>query len=56
MTFKYFSNFIGITNFVKEPYGLCKHRDNLGTLTYVRLILKAYENSGKQMESCHGNH
>lgn len=56
MTFKYFPNVIGIINSVNEPYGLCKHRDNPGTLTYVSLIWKACENSGKQMESCQRNH
>ena len=35
---------------------VCANRDNLGTLAYVSLILKACENSGKQTESCHGNH
>lgn len=38
MTFKYFPNVIGIIISVNEPYGLCKHRDNPGTLAYVSLI------------------
>lgn len=37
MTFKYFSNIIGITNFVKEPYGLYKHTDNFGNTDIYKL-------------------